>query len=105
MSNFPFTDEKPEERFEEVIVPPKEVPEKPEKEDFYPIESDVPPPVLPPMPFDKMQVGQSFKVDLPLPRNKSAVRQRIVRWQKENPGCRMTMVAIDENTVRVWRVA
>ena len=72
----------------------------------FKIEKDVPIPTnrLPPMPFSKMKLGESFEVELTKPSDKATIRQRIVRWQKANPGKRLSMIQMSEHKVRIFRV-
>lgn len=72
------------------------------------IEKNVPLPEtnsLPPMPFEKMEVNDSFVVELQSPTDKKTVRQRMYRYQKKNPNVRLSLRKIDDDSVRVYRLA
>jgi len=69
------------------------------------IENDVPLPLRsnqPPWPLEKLQVGESFRVEL-TPREIPAMRQRISRFQKKYPPKRFSLVR-DGETMRVFRI-
>lgn len=64
-------------------------------------------------PIDQMDVGDSFAVPLVKPKNRwgqhpeqAAVGRCIIEWTKRNaPGKKFTTRKVDDNTLRVWRVA
>jgi hypothetical protein len=73
----------------------------------FTIEKNVPMPVknmLPDFPLDDMEIGDSFVVNLVVERDRSAVRQRLSRYQQRNPPKRFSAHIISENVVRVHRV-
>jgi hypothetical protein len=70
------------------------------------IEKDVPLPrrtKLPDLPFNEMSVGDSFVLDIDK-KSRSAVRQRIYRFQNGNWPKRFSVRALSEGQVRVYRV-
>lgn len=64
-------------------------------------------------PVDQMDVGDSFAVPLLKPKNRwnqhpeqTAIGRAIIEWKKRNaPDKQFTVRKVDENTLRVWRVA
>ena len=71
------------------------------------IVNDVPMPereILPPMPLDKMEIGDSFELPLKGINSKNSMRQRLYRYQKNNPPKRFSLQTIDLNSVRIFRV-
>lgn len=71
------------------------------------IEKDVPMPVrsnIPELPLEKMEIGESFVLKLSTPSDPSTLRQRIHRFQKNNPPKKFSMRKIDDGSVRIFRV-
>lgn len=73
------------------------------------IEKDIPIPrrsKLPALPFRDMQVGDSFLAPVPVEnlRLVSTLRQRVSRFQRDNPEMRFSVVR-DGEQMRVFRVA
>ncbi len=80
------------------------------------IDSDVPLPKrahkipLPDLPLDQMKVGQSFALYLPaveeerMGRILNALRMKVQRYQRGNPGYRFSVVTESPESIRVFRV-
>lgn len=71
------------------------------------IEKNVPLPirsVVPPLPLEEMEIGDSFKLELEDEKDRGTVRQRLFRFQAKNPPKRFSMCSISDTTVRVFRV-
>ena len=71
------------------------------------IEKNVPLPtrsIIPPLPLEEMQVGDSFALKASGTREHNAIRQRLHRFQQSNPPKKFSMRTIDDKTVRIFRV-
>jgi len=70
------------------------------------IEKNVPFPSrieLPPLPLEQMQVSDSFMIECGLGKEVNALRQRLQRFQRNNPPKRFSVRRVDDERVRVFR--
>lgn len=73
------------------------------------IEKNVPLPVqssstVPALPLDKMEIGDSFRLELEQRNDISVIRQRLYRFQKANSPKHFAVRTEGGNVVRVYRV-
>jgi hypothetical protein len=69
------------------------------------IEKNVPLPArVPPLPLDKLKIGDSFLVPLKNKSDKAAIRQRLHRFQLNNVPVCLSMQKEGDNAVRVYRI-
>ena len=71
------------------------------------IERNVPLPVssdVPSLPLEQMLVGESFVLKLNSDTDKSTVRQRVGRFQRNNPPKRFSVRMVENKSLRVFRV-
>jgi hypothetical protein len=74
---------------------------------MYTIEKNVDPPakaVRLQMPLKDLEIGDSFLVKIPRDISEATVRQRMHRFQKKNPGVRLSLRRVDAHFMRLFRV-
>lgn len=71
------------------------------------IEKNVPMPTrsaIPPLPLEDMEIGDSFALRASGTRDHNVIRQRLHRFQRNNPPRKFSMRTVDDETVRIFRV-
>jgi len=67
----------------------------------YKIEKNIPIPVKSNYPFDEMEIGDSFEIDI---REKSKASGAFRRYCEKRPPLKFSLRTIDEKHARIWRV-